>query len=123
MPDNRGGGGAGAMRDLSQGANKMNLKRTLTIQKIFDFLGAPCKPIGDMMGSITSIIFFFLFPFLSPFFSIFLSLSFLERSGGAPGARAPLESGGMIGLYTALGEVTTFCSGSGDYIWEHNRER
>ena len=36
------------LRDLSQGANKINFKRTLTIQKIFDFLGAPCKPIGPL---------------------------------------------------------------------------
>ena len=62
MPENRGGGRP--IRDLSQEANKINLKRTLTIQKIFDFLGAPCKPIGPLY--INSL--FFLYPFFSPFF-------------------------------------------------------
>ena len=34
----------GAIRDLSQVANGINLKRTLTIQKIFDFLGPLASP-------------------------------------------------------------------------------
>ena len=88
-------GGDGVMRDLSQVANKINLKKTLTIKKIFDFLGALCKPIGPHLHKKICL------PLFSPilFFSPFFSQSFLERRGGArsapPGDRTPLKRRGL----------------------------
>ena len=63
------------------GANKINLKRTLTNQIISDFLGAPCHPIGFVRG---------VFLPLPPFLPIFFSLYFLEKRRGT--LRAPPEA-------------------------------